>query len=143
MLRAQNKILKKIFSVLRLYIVISFVLGVVILINSEKYKISNTIYGIGYQIYGNTTLFLKDLYEIIHGDACNLMYKKKNENSRFDVIDLDPYGTAVPFLDSAVQVGFVFKIKLKIIKIKNKNKCFNTINNYSCFSVLKMVVCYA
>jgi len=62
-LRAQNKILKKIFSVLRLYIVISFVLGVVILINSEKYKISNTIYGIGYQIYGNTTLFLKDLYE--------------------------------------------------------------------------------
>ena len=32
-----------------------------------------------------------------------LMYGHKDAHSRYDVIDLDPYGTACPFLDSAVQ----------------------------------------
>ena len=32
-----------------------------------------------------------------------LMYQHRDVASRFDVIDLDPYGTASPFLDSAVQ----------------------------------------
>jgi tRNA (guanine26-N2/guanine27-N2)-dimethyltransferase len=32
-----------------------------------------------------------------------LMYQHKEPSARFDVIDLDPYGTASPFLDSAVQ----------------------------------------
>lgn len=32
-----------------------------------------------------------------------LMYGHREAHSRFDVIDLDPYGTACPFLDSAVQ----------------------------------------
>lgn len=31
------------------------------------------------------------------------MHKRKGRESRFDVIDLDPYGTATPFLDAAVQ----------------------------------------
>jgi tRNA (guanine26-N2/guanine27-N2)-dimethyltransferase len=31
------------------------------------------------------------------------MYKHRSEVDRFDVVDLDPYGTAVPFLDAAVQ----------------------------------------
>lgn len=31
------------------------------------------------------------------------MYKNRQTKNRFDVIDLDPYGTAAPFLDSAVQ----------------------------------------
>ena len=33
-----------------------------------------------------------------------LMYSKiRDEKEKFDVIDLDPYGTAVPFLDAAMQ----------------------------------------
>jgi tRNA (guanine26-N2/guanine27-N2)-dimethyltransferase len=41
------------------------------------------------------------------GDATMLMYQhrdpSKEESFQYDVVDLDPYGTAVPFLDSAVQ----------------------------------------
>ena len=32
-----------------------------------------------------------------------LMYSHRPENLRVDVVDLDPYGTAAPFIDSAVQ----------------------------------------
>lgn len=31
------------------------------------------------------------------------MYQHRNKNCRFDVVDIDPYGTAAPFLDAAVQ----------------------------------------
>ena len=31
------------------------------------------------------------------------MYAHRSEHSRFDVVDLDPYGTAAPFIDAAVQ----------------------------------------
>jgi tRNA (guanine26-N2/guanine27-N2)-dimethyltransferase len=37
------------------------------------------------------------------GDASMYMYEKRDPFVQFDVIDLDPYGTASPFLDSAVQ----------------------------------------
>ncbi|KAJ3564295.1 hypothetical protein NP233_g8393 [Leucocoprinus birnbaumii] len=37
------------------------------------------------------------------GDACTLMYNHREEKKRVDVVDLDPYGTAAPFLDAAVQ----------------------------------------
>ncbi|KAI8998564.1 N2,N2-dimethylguanosine tRNA methyltransferase [Trametes punicea] len=37
------------------------------------------------------------------GDACALMYNHRSERNRVDVVDLDPYGTAVPFIDAAVQ----------------------------------------
>ncbi|KAF8576392.1 N2,N2-dimethylguanosine tRNA methyltransferase [Ramaria rubella] len=37
------------------------------------------------------------------GDACALMYAHRAERQRVDVVDLDPYGTAAPFLDAAVQ----------------------------------------
>ncbi|KAH7914686.1 tRNA methyltransferase [Hygrophoropsis aurantiaca] len=37
------------------------------------------------------------------GDACALMYNHRTEKTRVDVIDLDPYGTAAPFIDAAVQ----------------------------------------
>ncbi|KDQ12338.1 hypothetical protein BOTBODRAFT_34632 [Botryobasidium botryosum FD-172 SS1] len=37
------------------------------------------------------------------GDACALMYSHRAERSRVDVVDLDPYGTAAPFMDGAVQ----------------------------------------
>ncbi|KAL7283462.1 hypothetical protein ACG7TL_002894 [Trametes sanguinea] len=37
------------------------------------------------------------------GDACALMYNHRGERNRVDVVDLDPYGTAAPFIDAAVQ----------------------------------------
>ncbi|KAI9595646.1 N2,N2-dimethylguanosine tRNA methyltransferase [Syncephalis fuscata] len=36
-------------------------------------------------------------------DACALMYECRDPIKQFDVIDLDPYGSASPFLDGAVQ----------------------------------------
>ena len=36
-------------------------------------------------------------------DAAGVMYKNKHRRDRFDIIDLDPYGSPVTFLDSAVQ----------------------------------------
>jgi tRNA (guanine26-N2/guanine27-N2)-dimethyltransferase len=39
-----------------------------------------------------------------HGDAALVMYQNREPAAaRFDVVDLDPYGTAAPFLDAAVQ----------------------------------------
>jgi len=40
---------------------------------------------------------------INEGDAMTLMYSHRDEKKRFDVIDLDPYGSAAIFLDGAVQ----------------------------------------
>jgi tRNA (guanine26-N2/guanine27-N2)-dimethyltransferase len=40
---------------------------------------------------------------INEGDAMSLMYSHRDEKKRFDVIDLDPYGSAAIFLDGAVQ----------------------------------------
>ncbi|KAF5380997.1 hypothetical protein D9615_003984 [Tricholomella constricta] len=40
---------------------------------------------------------------INEGDACTLMYSHREEKNRVDVVDLDPYGTAAPFIDAAVQ----------------------------------------
>ncbi len=31
------------------------------------------------------------------------MYSHREERKRVDVVDLDPYGTAAPFIDAAVQ----------------------------------------
>ena len=44
-----------------------------------------------------------DQVTVHNGDATNLMYQHRDSDKNFDVIDLDPYGTASPFLDSAVQ----------------------------------------
>jgi len=38
-----------------------------------------------------------------NGDASLLMYQHRQPKDRFNVIDLDPYGSPTPFLDSAVQ----------------------------------------
>lgn len=37
------------------------------------------------------------------GDAITLMYTHREPSSRFDVVDLDPYGSAAPFIDGGVQ----------------------------------------
>lgn len=33
----------------------------------------------------------------------SLMYSHREDKKRVDVVDLDPYGTAAPFIDAAVQ----------------------------------------
>lgn len=38
-----------------------------------------------------------------HGDAIEVMTLARSKEKQFDVVDLDPYGSAAPFLDSAVQ----------------------------------------
>lgn len=37
---------------------------------------------------------------VIHSDV---LYQHRDPAKRYDVIDLDPYGTASPFIDGAVQ----------------------------------------
>ena len=37
-------------------------------------------------------------------DVNALMHNHRTEKTRVDVVDLDPYGTATPFIDAAVQV---------------------------------------
>eukprot|EP00359_Climacostomum_virens_P005239 CAMPEP_0204903304 /NCGR_PEP_ID=MMETSP1397-20131031/4171_1 /ASSEMBLY_ACC=CAM_ASM_000891 /TAXON_ID=49980 /ORGANISM="Climacostomum Climacostomum virens, Strain Stock W-24" /LENGTH=449 /DNA_ID=CAMNT_0052071913 /DNA_START=3693 /DNA_END=5039 /DNA_ORIENTATION=- len=39
--------------------------------------------------------------EVTQRDACDLLYSHRND--QWNVIDLDPYGTVAPFLDSAIQ----------------------------------------
>ncbi|KAI8926939.1 N2,N2-dimethylguanosine tRNA methyltransferase-domain-containing protein [Entophlyctis helioformis] len=44
-----------------------------------------------------------DIIKPNQGDATQVMYRALGNNLRYDVVDLDPYGSASPFLDSAVQ----------------------------------------
>jgi tRNA (guanine26-N2/guanine27-N2)-dimethyltransferase len=43
------------------------------------------------------------LAEIKAMDGVDLMYEKRKDKDFYDVVDLDPYGTAVPFLDASIQ----------------------------------------
>ncbi|TIA90666.1 hypothetical protein E3P99_01451 [Wallemia hederae] len=45
---------------------------------------------------------VSDKVSATEGDASALMYQHRSK-AQFDVIDLDPYGTAAPFVDAAVQ----------------------------------------
>ncbi|KAF9564606.1 N2,N2-dimethylguanosine tRNA methyltransferase [Agrocybe pediades] len=45
----------------------------------------------------------KQMVHINEGDACTLMYSHREEKNQVDVVDLDPYGTAAPFIDAAIQ----------------------------------------
>ena len=38
-----------------------------------------------------------------HSDATMVMYSNRKKEDRFDIVDLDPYGSPTPFLDGAVQ----------------------------------------
>lgn len=49
------------------------------------------------------------------------MYSHREEKNRVDVIDLDPYGTAAPFIDGAVQA------------VKDGGKRTSTINAHEHF----------
>ncbi|KAJ1921184.1 RNA methyltransferase tRNA(m5U54)methyltransferase [Mycoemilia scoparia] len=37
------------------------------------------------------------------GDAISVLYQHREHDDQFDVVDLDPYGSAVPFIDGAIQ----------------------------------------
>lgn len=45
----------------------------------------------------------EDQVTVFNRDACILMFEHRDPVENFDVIDLDPYGSAAPFLDAAVQ----------------------------------------
>ncbi|KAG1459556.1 hypothetical protein G6F56_006138 [Rhizopus delemar] len=45
----------------------------------------------------------EELVKPNHGDAMRVMYDKVGQDEKFDVVDLDPYGSAAPFVDGAVQ----------------------------------------
>jgi tRNA (guanine26-N2/guanine27-N2)-dimethyltransferase len=45
----------------------------------------------------------KNRTEVTSMDGIDLMYERRKNLDFYDVVDLDPYGTAVPFLDAAVQ----------------------------------------
>lgn len=45
----------------------------------------------------------KPLFDVTNGDAIFILHSLKEKGIRPYVIDLDPYGSAVPFLDAAVQ----------------------------------------
>ncbi len=36
-------------------------------------------------------------------DACALMYMRKCEGVKYDVVDVDPYGSISPFIDASLQ----------------------------------------
>ena len=40
---------------------------------------------------------------VYNEDAVDMLYGMRKDKTLFDVVDLDPYGTAVPFLESAIQ----------------------------------------
>lgn len=70
-----------------------------------------------------------DIDEALHGkvrvnegDACVFMYQHRDEDKRFDCVDLDPYGSAVPFLDAAVNAtadGGAFRCFLALVSLKS------------------------
>lgn len=45
----------------------------------------------------------KGKVRVSQGDCCSVLYAHRGPRDRFDAIDLDPYGTAAPFIDGAVQ----------------------------------------
>ncbi|KAI7870600.1 N2,N2-dimethylguanosine tRNA methyltransferase [Spinellus fusiger] len=45
----------------------------------------------------------EDLVRPNHGDAMQVMYQTVGKAEKYDVVDLDPYGTAAPFVDGAIQ----------------------------------------
>lgn len=42
------------------------------------------------------------LFVVFTSDAIDLMHGMRKDKRYFDVVDLDPYGTAIPFLESAL-----------------------------------------
>lgn len=47
--------------------------------------------------------FTKSVFLLVCSHGSMLMYEKRGKTDRYDVIDLDPYGSPAAFLDAAVQ----------------------------------------
>ncbi|TFY64033.1 hypothetical protein EVJ58_g2891 [Rhodofomes roseus] len=62
-------------------------------------------------------------------DACALMYNYRTERNRVDVLDLDPYGTAAPFIDAGIQCvqdgGYPFTDLSVLATVNYPEKCFS------------------
>ena len=71
-----------------------------------------------------------DKYRIYTEDAVDLMNLMRREKQHFDVVDLDPYGTAVPFLESALQAiadGGLLAVTctdMAVLCARNPHVCF-------------------
>lgn len=72
-MRNRKKVFKKLFIRFKPYILILTVIGVISVINSEKYMISKKLYDTGYSMYGNAVIFLRSTYEDI--------FKKSDDDS--------------------------------------------------------------
>ena len=64
------------------------------LFHKPKFKSTREMHG---EIVMNFSLFV---FTSVHS---SLMYNHRELKRRVDVVDLDPYGTASPFIDAAVQ----------------------------------------
>jgi tRNA (guanine26-N2/guanine27-N2)-dimethyltransferase len=84
-------------------------------------------------------------------DAIDLMHMRRKDKDFFDVIDLDPYGTAVPFLDSAIQSisnGGMMAITftdMAVLCSKNPEVCFYKYgaipnNKFYCHEVFQLLI---
>lgn len=98
-------------------------------------------------IKSNIKMNGEELNDIIiphQGDANWAMHKFKNSEEFIDVIDLDPYGSAAPFIDSAVQCvnnGGLLCITctdMAVLCAKNPETCFAKYGGTPC----KGVVCH-
>lgn len=55
----------------------------------------------------NRNIEYNNMGHIVKGnldDANDLMYRCKSKGNKFHIVDLDPYGTATPFIDAAMQI---------------------------------------
>lgn len=60
------------------------------------------------------------------------MYNHRTPQKQVDVVDLDPYGTAAPFIDAAVQC----------VHDGGERRVQLVVNSSSCLSFVRPVVCY-
>jgi tRNA G26 N,N-dimethylase Trm1 len=73
---------------------------------------------------------IKMMIAVYTEDAIDLMNSMRKEKRHFDVIDLDPYGTAVPFLESTLQAvadGGLLAVTctdMAVLCARNPHVCF-------------------
>ncbi|XP_067666800.1 tRNA (guanine(26)-N(2))-dimethyltransferase-like isoform X1 [Haliotis asinina] len=87
---------------------------------------------------------LTDLVRSNCGDAAMVMYQHKGLKDRFDVIDLDPYGSPSVFLDSAVQAvrdGGLLCVTCTDMAVLCGNSCETCYSKYGSVS-LKAKFCH-
>jgi tRNA (guanine26-N2/guanine27-N2)-dimethyltransferase len=74
---------------------------------------------------------VSDLVTPSHSDATMVMYNNRKKEDRFDVVDLDPYGSPTPFLDGAVQAvaeGGLLCVTCTDLAVLGKKKLLSVIS---------------